>query len=437
MVKSHAALEKLLLDIFTAALGVLKVSDFGKKFEATFSIARMPVAILTYVGKLKQLPEREKSMALKGINTFAEGVLERTYPALRYVEQGNPHLEKLTKEHSALFEAWKKSDRASVGELLPEAREKEDVKSNHALIQSTLFLAICQDKHINPTTYAYLAACLEKPSTIAEQVEALENEQRQLTEELERRQKEMEASPEIVAANKRQKCLALQSRFMKVLSGQLNLLPACLEELRRDFPEHVQFIQDIADLNKTLMATSKSLEECREWTVVDDDHWEDRLLAGTEVSGSCQRIDGEASLNKCLLGYLLDGKIRMVALKDKSGRIMARCIMRLLFDDRGHPVIFQERLYQNPGIPPLVLSTIHAMFLRRAISLHVPLVTSSTPHLKNAVMCATNLSSLGGGPFEYVDAGGIGCTHGIYTIPKEYAHVLFKPSASVGLASLN
>jgi len=76
--------------------------------------------------------------------------------------------------------------------------------------------------------------------------------------------------------------------------------------------------------------------------------WEDLFLCGTEVAGSCQRIDGNVNLNKCLLAYCLDGKISMIAIKNKEGKIVARAILKLLWDDQtGKPALFLERCYPD------------------------------------------------------------------------------------------
>ena len=56
--------------------------------------------------------------------------------------------------------------------------------------------------------------------------------------------------------------------------------------------------------------------------------WEDIFLGGSEVEGSCQRIDGNPSLNKCLLAYCLDGKNPMVAVKREDGNIYASPLFR-------------------------------------------------------------------------------------------------------------
>lgn len=86
-------------------------------------------------------------------------------------------------------------------------------------------------------------------------------------------------------------------------------------------------------------------------------NWQDLLLCGTEVSGSCQRVDGDPELVRGLIGYLIDGKIKLIVLKDKeSGKIISRALLRLLWDEsvenedgsKGGPVLFLDKVYPKP-----------------------------------------------------------------------------------------
>ena len=77
--------------------------------------------------------------------------------------------------------------------------------------------------------------------------------------------------------------------------------------------------------------------------------WEDLFLSGSEVSGSCQRVDASASLNKSLLAYCLDGKNAMLAVKGEDGKVLARSMLRLLWNrEDSRPVLFLDRLYPDP-----------------------------------------------------------------------------------------
>ena len=89
---------------------------------------------------------------------------------------------------------------------------------------------------------------------------------------------------------------------------------------------------------------SKSLED--DSVILDSEDWQDLFFCGTEVQNSCQRLDGDGSYNQCLLGYMLDGKIRVLCVKDhKDGPIKARALMKIMLDPEGNPCIYLEKTY--------------------------------------------------------------------------------------------
>lgn len=55
----------------------------------------------------------------------------------------------------------------------------------------------------------------------------------------------------------------------------------------------------------------------------------DMLLSGTDIDGSCQHVSGDPDYTKCLLSFMLDGKNQAVVIKDPSGSICARAIIRI------------------------------------------------------------------------------------------------------------
>jgi hypothetical protein len=137
--------------------------------------------------------------------------------------------------------------------------------------------------------------------------------------------------------------------------------------------------------------------------LVDSDDAEDLLLCGTEVTGSCQRVDGDPSLNKCLMGYALDGKVRLLAVKNTHDTIIARAILKILINDQNQPVLFFERVYGDPSYKV----ALEAFAAKKAHNMRVPLFEEGYGHV---------LRSFGNvAPFEYED-GGVGVSNGQYKI---------------------
>jgi hypothetical protein len=123
----------------------------------------------------------------------------------------------------------------------------------------------------------------------------------------------------------------------------------CEERYKLDCSEH---LRTLVEMNKEAFALWKqgATLKIEGVDVVDTDHPCDMLLSGTEV-GSCQSIDGnDPEMARCLPAYLLKGEIRMIAIKNADGVILARCIIRLLIDrNKNTPVLFQEIIYPKEG----------------------------------------------------------------------------------------
>ena len=164
------------------------------------------------------------------------------------------------------------------------------------------------------------------------------------------------------------------------------------------------------------------------WTIVDTDHAEDISMMGNEVNDSCQAMHREAKYTKCLLGTQLDGKHRLIAVKNKEGAIVCRALMRILIHkETNTPVLFMEKVYENHTSDPLVNQALDSMFKSRAQKLGPPLASwnpkedKATPATHNPVV-----SRGGRGPHEYVDALN-GVHPSVYEIP--HCRIRFDPAS--------
>lgn len=90
-------------------------------------------------------------------------------------------------------------------------------------------------------------------------------------------------------------------------------------ETRKALP-HSDFLNDIADLMQKLVPSAYHVNEF--WSIDNSDDPQDLFLCGTEVLGCCQKIGGDVDKNRALMGYVLDGKYRILAIKDPSGKIV-------------------------------------------------------------------------------------------------------------------
>lgn len=147
--------------------------------------------------------------------------------------------------------------------------------------------------------------------------------------------------------------------------------------------------------------------------VVDTDDPQDLFLCGTEVDGSCQRIDGNSNVNKGLIAYILDGKNRLVAVKDKkSGKMHSRCLLKLLLDGKTRePVLFQDRIY--PHSSPYT-EELNNVAKAKAQDLQVTLYSCNNDSFQDGRRALTSLgNSL---TYEYVDAAAGNINNGRFTI---------------------
>jgi len=207
------------------------------------------------------------------------------------------------------------------------------------------------------------------------------------------------------AASHKEEAILLQLLDEQIPATQKAELIA---QLLPDSPQELtQFQTDLRDLKALL--TPAPVQDTKQFHVIDTDAAEDLLLCGTEVAGSCQGIQGDTQFNKALMGYVLDGKYRMLAIKSADERPMGRRMLRLLWDEKKkEPVLHLERLYNNPGLPEKYEHALIELAWQKAQQMGCKLV-SHDGSLKNDGDYDARLKAYPTPwPFEYVDAQGLG-----------------------------
>lgn len=180
-----------------------------------------------------------------------------------------------------------------------------------------------------------------------------------------------------------------------------------LRQLERTAPKLFDAWQQ-APVRQPLGDTDSSLE------LIDTNDSLDLFLSG-EILGSCQNIHGSPGLTKCLLAYVMDGKNRMLALRDKeTGKLMARAIFRLLLDEKGAPVLFLDEIYSaNDSFEER--TTLLEFAKTRAKTLGCPLLTKAVTI--DGEPYEGNIFSLGSrSPYEYEDAAEGSMPGGVFKI---------------------
>ncbi len=185
-------------------------------------------------------------------------------------------------------------------------------------------------------------------------------------------------------------------------------------------------LKTISESNPTLLEKwKKSLLpqfEIPEGLVVEDtDQWEDLMLLGNEMVDSCQDIASDSEKNKCLMAYILDGKNRAIVVKDKKGKIIARSVLRILWDpDKKKPVLFMEKIYRTKNQDASVVNALVVKLCeQKARFMNLPLVACHGDYLDSSSLYPGKLEALGGPvPFEYADAAGGAQAGGKFVIPE-------------------
>lgn len=459
-------LEKTLEQIFKTSIGMEALPKFREKYEATMGKSRNPLALLIYAANLGSLPDGERQETLEALKTFTESVLNETYSTMRYQAPPKSHLATVFEKRPQLQKDWQQGASMSIGELYKKSAEEGlkmaaakvemDDKENTETMTMTLRQKVLHDKHLDPEVYKHFAACLKNGKNCKEALTKCKADLKVAAEELRKKDLTLNSlNPDLKNAQtlpyfQRKLEEALITLLNAPVNQRSSLIDKLIPNVRKLYGAKAQFASDLELLKLQLEDEAKKAKDSKagfqkpeanydHYIISDTDVWDDMALSGTEVAGSCQRIGGDVGFNKCLLAYMLDGKNRAIVVKDpktgtidpktgkidpKTCKIVARSLMRLLWDaENKTPVLFQERLYFNLGVPDRAKAAIDLMFSRRAKQLQVPLV-KSLPDLNDNAALATiprypkDLSSLNSpAPFEYVDAARQGVTNGKYTIP--------------------
>jgi hypothetical protein len=113
--------------------------------------------------------------------------------------------------------------------------------------------------------------------------------------------------------------------------------------------------QALAVMQADMLGVDRSHNPAPLSFVFTDDH-QQFMRMGSDVEGSCQRIDGNPKLNLGLIGTILDAKSRLCLIEDEDGLILGRAILRLM------SIEGQDRncLLMEPIYPPLLSDELSA-----------------------------------------------------------------------------
>ena len=203
---------------------------------------------------------------------------------------------------------------------------------------------------------------------------------------------------------KRNKDYEVMEMMRKFILNMHDLDAFRRERYSKETSEHLKAL-DEAVYNKWIgdEYNEQGLENNR--TIISDDPV-DLFLLGTEVEGSCQNVRYEGDLNACLMGYVMDGKNKVAEIKNKQGKILARCIVRLLIENGTNDVVMlREKMYTATDVDDSILDEINERCIDYAKYLGVSLVCDDILNEETKERFSGVLESKKGQvPYEYVDS---------------------------------
>jgi len=343
--------------------------------------ARHPTGVLSYAAKmLSGLAGKEKASVLAAIGQFVNATVlapepESAFRELRYNAAQSLHLRLLADKAPAAFAQWQQPcvyqpSAAFLAQTSDSAKQTD--------IAAYLKQRIVMDEHVNPGTYPLLEKVLTGQKTLAS---ALKESERQTAS-----------------------ATGVEADLLRLLEEgtPVEQKAELITQLLAAMPQG-QFRQDLTDLK--IQLTPSVRQDNKQFSVIDTDAAEDLFLCGTEVLGSCQNIQGTPNLNKALMGYVLDGKYRMLAIKSEDERLMGRRMLRLLWDEQTQrPVLHLERLYHNPGISEKYEQALVELAQQKARQMECVLVSHDAALPSGGDYPAPLIAHPTPCPFEYVDA---------------------------------
>ncbi len=314
------------------------------KYEEIFASSRNPTGLITLAAGLKTLNENEVMVCL---GQFVQAVFSGTLKELRYDIKNNPHLAKIAEKNPNLLEKWKKDV-----SVTSEAKVEQIFDPN-----TWLRARLINEKHLGEVNLLNFEEYLSAVSAESDEMKngILGKLQEELLSNMKGKKKE-EVMKDPYLLN-----LKLQIECIKLVNagavGKIKKLKVNFQELEKILQHEnfskSEFVNDVKVLLESIKKEidfekemeKEKIDESVLLAITSDDPI-DLLQSGTDVANSCLRLDGDPNSTKGLLGSLMDGKNRLLAIKDKKGKIVARCMLRLLWDGE-QPVLYRETFYPN------------------------------------------------------------------------------------------
>jgi hypothetical protein len=391
----NTATQTILVDLFNLD------PENSQLYETTFKGKRNEGALLTYLGKIRQLDPTSREYLVSLYQNFIRNLLTPNSKA--FYDQRydinlafHNHLKTIWTEFPELKHRWLQNQST---DLIPFLNTHQITwKLFQPDYAKFVYTKIFEHQHLKPSDYPELKAYLE-----------CERSTKETKEQKAIRQVEIKLQLETTKNTTLKAKTDLQLTLIKLIELSAEKRGAQLTCLR-DAIQHLrtlngnEFLNDLWSLIHSFKSTKKplNLTQIHAYRIVFTDNPWDLFMCGTDVEGSCQRLDGSPDLNKCVISYLLSGKNKYLCIQDDNGKAIARCFIRLLWDqDSKIPVLYREAFYPYP------LASEYQQALGKYVEIlsdymGIPVVSSESNEISKKYPNA--LVSLSGVGPEYVDA---------------------------------
>lgn len=160
------------------------------------------------------------------------------------------------------------------------------------------------------------------------------------------------------------------------------------------------------------------MEKYKNYQVSESDDPYEILFSGNDF-GTCMKLDSLEGMNSGLLGPLLDGKYKIISVKNEKGQSVARCYLKIL-EQNEEPVLFMEQHYFRPKYFSFLSKALNQMCILKAKEMNMNLLyyENDDRNFSGQIFETSKpVTSLGSrSTVEYVDAL-IENTNGKYELP--------------------
>ncbi len=299
------------------------VDNCIEKYMATLGQMRIPLLWKSYAA---QWSEQEDPLKIKLSQIFFISILENTYHHDRYTRE-SIHRSKILGQHQDTWKRWSQST--------PTMR-LNIVSVQNSYTPDALAESICENLNFlsHPSSWALLKNFCSKSQS-----------ERRPFWDVYRSQAHAIVDP----------ISQIQVEFIELILQSENT-PSFVSSLHAACQKSLALLQssppDTPDLGllRTFFKGLLTNLQPQSFSLNDTDHWEDFLLIPTDSKDRLRGTRGDPDLSIEILDHALDGKNRVLTLKNSKGSIVAYSFIYLLWNlSTQTPALFQDTL-QGPSI---------------------------------------------------------------------------------------